>query len=139
MSGALAYRLDGSQAALVFQVKEGSCNTDSLSESCTYLRHHFGADKSTLVWDNRPSHNYKGDDRMDRRAAQPAHRRTATGLRRRSQPCRDGLGQHQIRRVGQPAPDTIDEAQGRRRVRPTRVGANYELCFAVLAHTGLSL
>jgi hypothetical protein len=32
MSGALAYRVDASQAALVFQIKEGSYNTDSLIE-----------------------------------------------------------------------------------------------------------
>jgi hypothetical protein len=35
MSGALAYRPDASQTALVFQIKPGSYNTDSLIEFLT--------------------------------------------------------------------------------------------------------
>jgi len=35
MSGALAFRPDKSEAALLFQIKEGAYNTDSLSTSCT--------------------------------------------------------------------------------------------------------
>jgi len=36
-------------------------------------------------------------------------------------------------------PATIDEAQAAAESGLTRVGSNYELCFALLAHTGLSL
>ncbi len=59
MSGALAYRPDASEAALLFQIKEGSYNTDSLIEFLTDLHHHFGANKITLIWDNLPSHKSK--------------------------------------------------------------------------------
>ncbi|WP_180276470.1 transposase, partial [Mycobacterium ostraviense] len=59
MSGALAYRPDASEAALLFQIKEGSYNSDSLIEFLTDLHHHFGANKITLIWDNLPSHKSK--------------------------------------------------------------------------------
>ena len=36
-------------------------------------------------------------------------------------------------------PDTIDEAHAAAEAGLNRVGSNYELCFAFLAHTGLSL
>lgn len=58
MAGALAYRPDAS-GALIFQIKEGSYNTDSLIEFLTDLHTHFGADKITLIWDNLPSHKSK--------------------------------------------------------------------------------
>ena len=59
MAGALAYRPDASEAALMFQIKEGSYNTDSLIEFLTDLHAHFGADQITLIWDNLSSHKSK--------------------------------------------------------------------------------
>jgi transposase len=59
MSGALAYQPDKSQAALVFQITEGSYNTESLICFLTDLHHHFGGEKITLIWDNLPWHKSK--------------------------------------------------------------------------------
>ena len=59
MAGALAYRPDASEAALMFQIKEGSYNTESLIEFLIDLHTHFGGDKITLIWDNLPSHKSK--------------------------------------------------------------------------------
>ena len=42
MSGALAYQPDGHQAALVFQIKEGSCNAETLTGFREDLHGHFG-------------------------------------------------------------------------------------------------
>jgi hypothetical protein len=36
-------------------------------------------------------------------------------------------------------PDTIGQAQAAAEAGPDRVGADYQLCMAFLAHTGLSL
>lgn len=49
MSGALAYRPDRSQAALVFQIKEDAYNTDSLIDFLHELHAHFGADKVSFT------------------------------------------------------------------------------------------
>jgi transposase len=59
MSGALAYQPDNSDAALVFQIKEGAYNTGSLIEFLTDLHAHFGGDRVTLIWDGLPSHKSK--------------------------------------------------------------------------------
>jgi hypothetical protein len=56
MSGALAYRPDASQAALMFQIKEAPNNTNSLIEFLTDLHTHVDANKITLIWDNLRSH-----------------------------------------------------------------------------------
>jgi transposase len=56
MAGALAFRPDRSETALVFQIKEGAYNTESLIEFLTDLREHFGGAKVTLIWDRLPAH-----------------------------------------------------------------------------------
>jgi transposase len=56
MSGALAYKPDGSEAALMFQIKKDSCNTESLIAFLEDLHQHFTGAKITLIWDNLPSH-----------------------------------------------------------------------------------
>jgi hypothetical protein len=55
MSGALAYKPDRTEAALVFQIKEGSYNTESLIDFLTDLHTHF-EERITLIWDGLPSH-----------------------------------------------------------------------------------
>jgi len=59
MSGALAYRPDKSEAALVFQIKEGAYDADSLIDFLLELHEHFGADKLTVIWDGLSSHKSK--------------------------------------------------------------------------------
>ncbi len=59
MSGTLAYRPDRSEATLVFQIKEGSYNTDSLIGFLTDLHDHLDGQPVTLIWDGLPSHRYK--------------------------------------------------------------------------------
>jgi hypothetical protein len=102
MTGALAYRPDASEAALCFQIKEGSYNSDSLIEFLTDLHQHFGADKILnpieMVWGNIKTVE-----------------------------------------LANLCPDTLDEAQTAAHAGLTRVGTDYDLCFAFLAHTGLSL
>lgn len=51
MSGALAYRSDRSEAVFVFQIKEGSYNTESLITFLAELRDHLAPDPVTLIWD----------------------------------------------------------------------------------------
>jgi transposase len=56
MAAALVCRPDGSQAALVFQIREGSYNTESLIAFLEDLHRHFGIEKITLIWDGLPAH-----------------------------------------------------------------------------------
>jgi hypothetical protein len=56
MAGALACRPGGSQAALLFQIKEGSCNSQSLIGFLEDLHEHFTGAPVTLIWDGLPAH-----------------------------------------------------------------------------------
>ncbi len=139
MSGALAYRPDASAAALMFQIKQGSYNTDSLIEFLTDLHTHFGADKITLIWDNLPSHKSKAmtawiTDQRDWLTVErlPAY---APDLN----PIEMVWGNLKTLELANLCPDTIDEAHAAAESGLNRIGSNYDLCFAFLAHTGLSL
>lgn len=54
MAGALAYKPDGSEAALMFQIKEGSYSTESLIGFLHDLHGHFAGAQVTLIWDGLP-------------------------------------------------------------------------------------
>jgi transposase len=56
MAGALAYKPGGSEAALMFQIKEGSYSTASLIGFLHDLHGHFAGAQVTLIWDGLPSH-----------------------------------------------------------------------------------
>jgi transposase len=138
MAGALAFRPDRSQAALVFQIKEGAYNTDSLIEFLTDLHDHF-EEKITLIWDGLPSH---------RSAAMKAWTRTQRswliveqlpGYAHDINPIEQIWGNVKANELANLCPDTLDEARAAADAGLQRVGSSYDLCFAFLDHTGLSL
>lgn len=139
MSGALAYRPDKSEAALVFQIKEGSYNTESLIEFLTDLHRHFGGEKITLIWDNLPSHKSK---QMKAWIAAQRHWlrvERLPGYAHDLNPIEMVWGNVKTVELANLCPDTIDEAHAAAESGLNRVGTSYDLCFAFLAHTGLSL
>lgn len=139
MAGALAYRPDRSQAALVFQIKEGAYNTESLIEFLTDLHGHFD-DKITLIWDGLPSH---------RSAAMKAWIATQRswlvveplpGYAHDINPIEQVWGNLKGSELANLCPDTIDEAHTAADTGLQRIGTSYNLCFgAFLDHTGLPL
>lgn len=139
MSGALAYRPDASQTALMFQIKEGSYNTDSLIEFLTDLHTEFGADKITLIWDNLPSHKSKA---MTAWIAGQKDWLTVERLPAYApdlNPVEMVWGNLKTVDLANLCPATIDDAHAAAESGLDRIGSNYDLCFAFLAHTGLSL
>jgi transposase len=138
MSGALAYRPDRSQAALVFQIKEGAYNTDSLIDFLHELHAHFGADKMTLIWDGLPSHRSKA---MTAWIATQRHWllvERLPGYAHDLNPIEMVWGNVKAVELANLCPETIDEAHAAAQSGLQRVGSSYDLCFAFLAHTGLS-
>jgi transposase len=139
MAGALAYRPDASEAALMFQIKEGSYNTESLIEFLTDLHTHFGDDKITLIWDNLPSHKSKAMTAWIAGQRQWLTVERLPGYAHDLNPIEMVWGNIKTVDLANLCPDTIDEAHAAAEAGLNRVGSNYELCFAFLAHTGLSL
>ena len=138
MSGALAYRPDGSEAALVFQIKPGSYNTDSLIGFLTDLHTHFAGEKITLIWDNLSSHKSK---QMKAWTATQRHWLVVErlpGYAHDLNPIEMVWGTLKSVELANLCPNTIDEAHTAAESGLERIGSSYDMCFAFLAHTGLS-
>jgi transposase len=59
MSAALCFRPDRRDASMVFGLRPGSDNTESLIEFIADLHVHLGDQKVTLIWDGLSSHRSK--------------------------------------------------------------------------------
>ncbi len=59
MAAACCYWADASSAELVFRMRAGSYDEDSLIEFVGELHAHLGDKKVTLLWDGLPSHRSK--------------------------------------------------------------------------------
>jgi putative transposase len=139
MSGALAFRPDKSEAALLFQIKEGAYNTDSLIDFLHDLHEHFGAAKVTLIWDGLPSHKSKAMKAWIATQRRWLLVEQLPGYAHDLNPIEMVWGNVKSVELANLCPDTIGEAQLAAETGLQRVGTSYDLCFAFLAHTGLSL
>jgi transposase len=139
MSAALVYRADGTEAALLFQLKEGSYNTESLIEFLEEFHLHFVGEKVTLIWDGLPSHTSKA------MKAWIATQRSWLIVERlpsyapELNPVELVWGNVKNSELANLCPDTIGEAEVVADAALERVGNNQQLCFNFLEHTGLSL
>lgn len=139
MSAALAYRADGSEAALVFGVKDGAYNTESLIEFLEEFHAQFAGEKVTVIWDGLPSHRSR-----QMKAWIATQRRWLVveqlpGYAPDLNPVELVWGNVKARELANLCPDTIDDAHLAADAGLMRVGTNTQLCFNFLQHTGLTL
>ena len=59
MAAACCYRADGTRAELIFGMRAGSYDEDSLVEFVGELHTHLASKKVTLLWDGLPAHRSK--------------------------------------------------------------------------------
>jgi transposase len=139
MAGALAYRPDRSKAMFVFQIKNGSYNTESLIQYLTDLRRHLRGQPVTLVWDGLSAHRSR--QMKDWLATQRDWLRVEPlpGYAHDLNPVELVWGNVKARELANLCPEDIAEAHTAAETGLRRVGRSYELCFSFLAHTGLSL
>src|SRR5262249_54797301 len=139
MAGALAYWPDGSQAALVFQLRPGAYNDHSLIEFLTDLHTHLDGRRTTLIWDGLPSH------RSRTMAAWLATQRRWLRVERLPGYAHDLNPTERLwaylknSELASLCPDTIDAPAVEADNGLMRIGSDAELCFAFLRHCGLSL
>jgi len=139
MSAALAFRSDGTEAALVFQFKAGAYNTESLIEFLRELHGHFPGEKVTVIWDGLPSHRSKA------MMAWVATQRSWLVVEQLPPYAHDlnpvelVWGNVKSLELANLCPDVIAEAQEAAEAGLYRIGTNGQLCFNFLSHTGLSL
>jgi DDE superfamily endonuclease len=139
ISGALAYRPDGSQAALVFQVKEGSYNSESLTGFLEGLHGHFTGEKITLIWDNLPAHKSRAMTAWIATQHRWLKVERLPGYAHDLNPAEMAWGNVKAVELANLCADTIGAARDAAEAGLKRVSASPGLCFAFLAHTGLSL
>lgn len=139
MPAALAYRYDGSEAALVFGLRPGAYDTASLIEFLTDFHAHFAGEKVTLLWDGLPAH------RSNEMTAWVARERRWLVVERlpayapELNPVELLWGNVKSVELANLCPETIEEARAAAEAGLERAGGSYQLCFAFLGHTGLPL
>jgi transposase len=139
MSAALAYKYDTSEAALVFDIKTGTYNTESLIEFLTDFHDHFAGEKVTLIWDGLPSHRSKAMKAWIAQQRSWLLVEPLPGYAPDLNPVELLWGNVKGVELANLCPDTIDQARQAAEAGLNRAGINYQLCFNFLQHTGLSL
>ncbi len=139
MAGALAFKPDGSEAALMFQIKEGSYSTESLIGFLHDLHGHFAGDQVTLIWDGLPSHRSTAMKNWITTQHSWLAVERLPGYAHDLNPIELVWGNVKAVELANLCPDTIDEARDAAETGLKRVSSSSGLCFAFLAHTGLSL
>ena len=139
MAGALAYEADGSDAQLIFQMRPGAYNDQTLIEFLTEMHTLLDGRKVILIWDGLPSHRSR---RMkDWLATQRRWLRVEQlpGYAHDLNPTEGVWGNLKGQELANLCPDTIDEAAQLADQGLCRIGSETHLCLAFLHHTGLTL
>lgn len=139
MAAAVGYAPDRASTALVFQMRPGAYNDESLIEFLDDLHCHLDGAKVTLIWDGLPSHRSR---RMHAWIA--AQRRWLVverlpGYAPDLNPVELLWGNLKGTELANLCPDTIDDAAVTAEAGLQRIGSDADLCFAFLRHCSLSL
>jgi transposase len=139
IASALVYEPDGSDAHLVFELRPGAYNDETLIEFLTYL-HELEQHRSVvLLWDGLPSHRSR---RMrDWVASQRDWLRIEPlpGYAPDLNPTEQVWGSVKSNELANLCVDTIGEVADSAEEGLDRIGADAQLCFAFLRHAGLRL
>jgi transposase len=139
MSGAVGYSPDGTAAWLVFQMRPGAYNDESLIEFLSDLKSELHGDKLTLIWDGLPSHRSKVMTAWIESQRDWLVVERLPGYAHDLNPVELIWGNLKSSELANLCPDTIDEAAASAEAGLLRIGGDTELCLAFLRHTGLSL
>jgi transposase len=137
--GALAYRWDGSEAALVFGFQDDAYDTDTVIEFLEDFHDHFAGDKITLIWDRLPSH--RSAEMIDWISQQRSWLMVEflPPYGHDLNPIELLWGNMKGTELANLCPKTIEEARAAAETALERAGVDTQLCFKFLEHTGLSL
>jgi transposase len=142
MSAALCFRPDASDASLVFGMKAGSYNEDSLMEFLTELHRHLDGDKVTLIWDGLPSHRSRAMQRFIKEQRQWLVVERLPGYAPDLNPVEQVWGNlkgGELANLCLDTLDTLDEAEEIVDQGLCRIGNETRLAFGFLRHCGLRL
>jgi len=139
LSAALAYRYDKSEASLVFGMRSGAYDTESLIEFLEQFHAHFPGEKITLIWDGLPSHRSKAMIAWINKQRSWLVVERLPAYAPDLNPVELLWGNVKGVELANLCPETIDQAWAAAEAGLVRAGTDYQLCFNLLDHTGLSL
>jgi putative transposase len=138
LAGALAYEPDGSDAHLVFQLRPGAYNDETLIEFLSLLND-VEQRPVLLIWDGLPSHRSR---RMNDWIASQRHWLSVEplpGYAPDLNPIEQVWGSVKSTELANLCADTIGEVADVAADGLDRISSDAPLCFAFLRHTGLRL
>lgn len=138
LAGALAYEPDGSDAHLVFELRPGAYNDETLIEFLSDLNE-IEQRPVLLIWDGLPAHRSR---RMSEWIASQHHWLSAErlpGYAPDLNPLEQAWGNLKSQELANLCRDTIDEVAEIAEDGLNRIGTDADLCFAFLQHSGLLL
>ena len=139
MSAAVGFAPDGSDAWMVFNMRPGAYNQDSLIEFLEDLHDHLGDDTLTLIWDGLPSHRSKVMKEWIRTQRHWLVVERLPPYGHDLNPVELIWGNLKSSKLANLCPDTIEEAASHADSGLSRIGSDTDMCFAFLRHCGLSL
>ncbi len=138
LAGALAYEPDGSDAHLIFQMRAGAYNDESLIVFLSELRE-LEQRPVVLIWDGLPSHR---SGRMRDWLAEQRHWLSVEplpGYAHELNPVEHVWGTVKSKELANLCSDSIADVADVAEEGLDRIGSDASLCFAFLRHTGLRL
>jgi hypothetical protein len=139
LAGALAYEPDGSDAHLVFQLRPGAYNDETLIEFLTDVNRIEQRRRVLLIWDGLPSHRSR---RMQAWVASQRDWLTIEplpGYAPDVNPIEHVWGNLKSTELANLCSDNIGEVANIADDGLDRIGSDAALCFAFLRHCGLRL
>jgi hypothetical protein len=139
IAGVLAYEPDGSDAHLVFQLRPGAYNDETLIDFLGEVHQHEGQRSVVLIWDGLPSH--RSGRMLDWLASQRDWLRIEPlpGYAPDLNPIEQVWGNVKSQELANLCADTIGHVSDAATDGLHRIGGDAPLCFAFLRHTGLRL
>jgi len=138
LAGALAYEPDGSDAHLVFELRPGAYNDETLIEFLTFLNEHEQR-PVLLIWDGLPSHRSRRMSTWIASQRQWLSVERLPGYAPDVNPIEQVWGSLKSKELANLCSDTIDEVADIAEEGLDRIGSDAGLCFAFLRHSGLRL
>jgi transposase len=138
LAGALAYEPDGTDAHLIFQMRAGAYNDQTLVAFLTALED-LEQRPVVLIWDGLPSHRSRA---MRAWLVEQRHWLTVEplpGYAHDLNPVEQAWGTLKSRELANLCADTIDQVAEAAQDGLDRISSDARLCFAFLRHTGLRL
>ncbi len=139
VAGALVYEPDGSDAELVFSMRPGGSNDESLIEFLTELHDLLEDRKVTLIWDGLPSHRSKAMTSWIAEQRSWLRVERLPGYAHELNPIEGVWGNVKNNELANLCPDSVEEMEQAADDGLCRVGSDRELCLAFLHQTPLRL